>query len=33
MSQFLNSPHNLAYGLASIIDAIENATAETRSVH
>ena len=23
----------LAYGLASIIDAIENATAETRSVH
>lgn len=24
---------DLAYGLASIIDAIENATAETRSVH
>ena len=27
------SPHDLAYGLASMIDAIENATAETRSVH
>ena len=27
------STDDLAYGLASIIDAIENATADTRSVH